>query len=179
MNKAVIRSSERIYGFLLRFYPKSYRDEFGEEMKYVFSESLKDAYSENGEQGIITLWARTIIDAGKSLVTQHLENQKGSDSMKTKNTDIIMQNKVIIWIALATGLILLVPLLAMQFTEEMAWTLSDFVIAGALLFGTGLMFVLAARKTRKYRVVIGIVLAAALFYVWAELAVGIFTNLGS
>jgi hypothetical protein len=99
--------------------------------------------------------------------------------MKTKNSDIIMQNKVIIWIALATGLILLAPLLAMQFTEEVAWTLSDFVIAGVLLFGTGLMFVLAARKTRKYRAVIGIVLAAALFYVWAELAVGIFTNWGS
>jgi hypothetical protein len=82
MNKAVIRGSERIYSFLLRFYPKNYRDEFGEEMKYVFSESLKDAYAEEGEQGLITLWARTIIDAGKSLVTQQVENQKGSDAME-------------------------------------------------------------------------------------------------
>jgi hypothetical protein len=109
----------------------------------------------------------------------HVENQKGGDSMETKNADIIMQNKVIIWIALATGLILLVPLLAMQFTDEVAWTLSDFVIAGVLLFGTGLMFVLAARKMRKYRAVIGIALAAALIYVWLELAVGIFTTWGS
>ncbi len=108
-----------------------------------------------------------------------LENQKESASMKTNNTDLIMQNKVFIWLALATGLILLVPLLAMQFTGEVVWTRSDFVIAGALLFGTGLIFVLAARKTRKYRVVIGFVLAAILLYVWAELAVGIFTNLGS
>jgi hypothetical protein len=99
--------------------------------------------------------------------------------METRNADIFMQNKVIIWIALATGLILLVPLLAMQFTDEVAWTLSDFVTAGALLFGTGLTFVLAARKTRKYRAVIGIALAAALIYVWAELAVGVFTTWGS
>lgn len=69
--------------------------------------------------------------------------------MKTKNTDIIMQNKVFVWIALATGLILLVPFLAMQFTDEVAWTLSDFVIAGTLLFGTGLTYVLVARKTEK------------------------------
>jgi hypothetical protein len=179
MNKAVIRSLERLYGFLLRFYPKSYRAEFGEEMKYVFSESLKDAYAENGERGIITLWARTIVDAGKSLVTQHLENQKGDDSMKTKNNDIIMQNKIFIWIALATGLILLIPLIAMQFTAEMNWTLFDFVAAGVLLFGTGLIFVLAARKARKYRAVIGLVLAAALIWLWAELAVGIFTTWGS
>jgi hypothetical protein len=53
-------------------------------MKYVFSESLKDAYTENGEQGIISLWARTIIDAGESLVTQHVANLKEGGSMKTK-----------------------------------------------------------------------------------------------
>src|SRR5688572_19019351 len=105
--------------------------------------------------------------------------QKGGGSMKTKSNDIIMQNKVFIWIALATGLILLIPLIAMQFTGEVAWTLSDFVIAGALLFGTGLMFVLAARKTRKHRVAIGIVLAAALLLIRIELAVGIFTTWGS
>lgn len=179
MNKAVIRSSERVYDFILRFYPKSYRAEFGEEMKYVFSESLKEAYTENGEQGVITLWARTIVDAGKSLVTQHVENQKGGYSMKTKNSDILMQNKVFIWLVLATGLILLIPLIAMQFTSEMNWGLFDFVFAGALLFGTGLVFVLAARKLSKYRTVIGIALAAALLLVWAELAVGVFTTLGS
>jgi hypothetical protein len=159
----------------LKFYPKSYRQEFGEEMKYVFSESLKDAYKENGEQGIINLWARTIIDAGKSLVIQYVENQNKGDSMKTKNTDIIMQNKVIMWIALATGLILLIPLIAMQFTSEVDWTLSDFVIAGALLFGTGLIFVLTARKMDKivYRVALGVALGAVLSLVWIQLAVGI------
>ena len=100
--------------------------------------------------------------------------------MKTKSNDIIMQNKVFIWIALATGLILLIPLIAMQFSDEVVWTLLDFATAGALLFGAGLMFVLAARKVdKRYRVAIGIALAAALLYVWAELAVGIFTTWGS
>lgn len=99
--------------------------------------------------------------------------------MKTENNDIIMHNKVIVWIALATGIILLIPLTAMQFTSEVVWTLADFVIAGGLLFGTGLAFVLTARRTRKYRAIIAIVLAAAFLYIWAELAVGIFTNLGS
>src|SRR5687767_12048947 len=105
MNKAILRGSERIYCFLLKLYPKRYRQEFGEEMKYVFSESLKDAYSENGEQGIIMLWARTMLDAGKSIVTQHVENQKGGDSLKTKSGTLIQQNKNILLIALATALI--------------------------------------------------------------------------
>lgn len=57
-----------------------------------------------------------------------------------------MQNKNIIRITLATTFILLLPLLAMQFTDEVAWDLADFAVAGALLFGAGLTYELVARK---------------------------------
>ena len=46
--------------------------------------------------------------------------------MKTKSTNIIMQNKNIILIALAVAFILLLPLLAMQFTDEVAWSCGRF-----------------------------------------------------
>lgn len=96
------------------------------------------------------------------------------------NVDIIMQNRVFVWIAVATGLILSVPLIAMQFTSEVNWTLSDFVVMGALLFGTGFTFVHVARVTpRKYRVLLGMAFMALLLWLWAELAVGVFTNWGS
>jgi hypothetical protein len=50
-------------------------------------------------------------------------------------------------VALATAFILLVPLVAMQFTDEVDWGLADFVVAGALLGGTGLLLhELASRK---------------------------------
>ncbi len=49
-------------------------------------------------------------------------------------------------VALATACILLVPLVAMQITDEVDWSLADFVFAGALLGGTGLLLELAARK---------------------------------
>ncbi len=75
----IIQQSERVYDFLLKFYPKNYRYEFEEEMKYVFSESLKDTYFENGVIGIINLWLRTMIDAIQSLLIQHIENQKGNN----------------------------------------------------------------------------------------------------
>jgi hypothetical protein len=121
-----------------------------------------------------------MIDTRQSLVAQYIENQNEGGSMKTKSNDILIQNKVFLWIALATGLILLVPLIAMQLSDEVVWSLLDFATAGALLFGTSLLFVLAARKVdKRYRVAIGIALMAALLYVWLELAVGIFTNWGS
>ncbi len=69
----------------------------------------------------------------------------------------------------------------MQFTSEVNWMLSDFVVAGVLLLGTGLMCELAIRKIKnvKARVAICLGLLAVLLLIWAELAVGVFgTPLG-
>ncbi len=100
--------------------------------------------------------------------------------MHTAIGNVVMRNVVFAWIALGTCLVLLVPLLAMQFTAEVDWTLVDFVVMGILVFGTGSLFVLAARKVpRKYWPALGAVFAAGFLYAWAELAVGIFTHLGS
>jgi len=100
--------------------------------------------------------------------------------MRTKDIDIIMRDSVFVWIALATGLLMLIPLIAMQFTNEVNWDRADFIVMGLLLFGTGSIFVLVSRKIpRKYWGAIGVLFAAAFFYIWIELAVGIFTNLGN
>jgi hypothetical protein len=86
-----------------------------------------------------------------------------------------MQNKNIIRIVLGTALILMVPLLAMQFTDEVDWDLTDFVVIGALLIGTGLMYeLIKTRVNARYRAVIVVALVAVMLLIWAELAVGIF-----
>lgn len=89
-----------------------------------------------------------------------------------------MREKNIIRIALATVCVLLIPLVAMQFTDKVAWTLFDFIFAGALLFGTGLTYELIARRvgTAAYRIAVGIALIAAFLLVWVNGAVGIIGN---
>jgi hypothetical protein len=52
-------------------------------------------------------------------------------------------------VALVTASILLLPLVAMQITDEVDWTLADFVAAGVLLGGSGLLLELAVRKPGK------------------------------
>lgn len=86
-----------------------------------------------------------------------------------------MQNKNIIYIVLATAFILLLPLLAMQFTDEVAWSLGDFAVAGVLLIGTGITYELITRKAGNimYRFAVGVALAAAFILIWANLAVGL------
>ena len=76
------------------------------------------------------------------------------------------------------ALILLLPLLAMQFTDKVDWNLADFAVFGSMLVGVGVTFELAARVTGNiaYRAAVGIALAAAFFMVWINLAVGIIGN---
>ncbi len=75
----------------------------------------------------------------------------------------------------AAALVLLVPWLAMQVTDQVAWDAADFVVFGALLAGVGSLFRLAVRKTGDlaYRSAVGTALAAAFILVWVSGAVGI------
>lgn len=77
--------------------------------------------------------------------------------------------------AVATILLLLVPLVAMQFSEEWNWGLFDFIFAFVVLFGAGLTYELVARKadTTAYRAGVGVAVAAALLLVWINAAAGI------
>ncbi|QJD77079.1 hypothetical protein [Spirosoma rhododendri] len=79
-------------------------------------------------------------------------------------------------VVLIVALLLLLPLVAMQFTNEVNWTLSDFVVAGLLLLASGLSFEFALRKVRTstYRIAACTAILAVLVLVWLELAVGIF-----
>ena len=86
------------------------------------------------------------------------------------------QNKRLTAILLAIALILLIPLIAMQFTSDVQWSLADFVAMGILLLGTGLSCELVMRKVKKtgHRIVICGAILLAFFLIWVELAVGIF-----
>lgn len=109
--------------------------------------------------------------------------------MTAKKNDIILQNKIFGWIVLATGVILLIPLVLTLLNPTASinggqgggwnWTPSDFLVMGALIFGMGSGFVLTARKVRKHRLAIGVAFAVVLLWIWVELAVGLFTNWGS
>lgn len=87
-----------------------------------------------------------------------------------------MKNKRFTSILLPVAVLLCIPFIAMQFTNEVAWTLSDFIIAGILLVGTGVVIELIARNVKSKKARIGMILGTliVLFIVWAEMAVGIF-----
>ncbi|WP_372770482.1 hypothetical protein [Lutibacter sp.] len=87
-----------------------------------------------------------------------------------------MKNKRLIIILTGIAFLLLIPFVAMQFTNEVNWTSSDFVIMGILLTGTGLLCEIIMRKVKtiKNRIIICGLILFVFFLVWIELAVGVF-----
>ena len=99
------------------------------------------------------------------------------DDLEMKTFKRVRQSirRKMLYVALVTASILLVPLFAMQFTDEVNWDLLDFIVMGILLFGAGLTYVLISRnsQTIAYRTAVGIAVAAGLLLIWMNLAVGI------
>ena len=74
------------------------------------------------------------------------------------------------------GLLLLIPLIAMQLTNEVNWSFFDFIIMGALLTITGLLIGIILQKVEnsKNRLILIVTIVMIFFLIWAELAVELF-----
>lgn len=74
--------------------------------------------------------------------------------------------------------ILLIPAIAMLFTNEVNWSIGDFVVMGTLLLTVVLAteFILRKISDKKYRIAIITLLLILFLLLWVELAVGLFNS---
>ncbi|MBT8309202.1 MAG: hypothetical protein HKO72_09320 [Flavobacteriaceae bacterium] len=87
--------------------------------------------------------------------------------------------RLAIW-ALVIVALLMIPLVAMQFTNEVNWDVSDFAIMGSVLIAIAMIYELVARRSEQtvYRIAMGIGLLGAFLLFWVNGAVGIIGNEG-
>lgn len=83
--------------------------------------------------------------------------------------------KPVLWVLLITLALLLIAFAGMQFSNEVDWSAGDFLITGALLFSTGLAWVLLTRFAGDliYKAAVGFTLGITFLLVWANLAIGL------
>ena len=81
----------------------------------------------------------------------------------------------VVRVALGVALILSLPLVAMQFSDEVVWTLADFVVAGVLLATIGVAIELAVKRAGNLALafVIGTLGIAACLFGQADDAPGL------
>ena len=74
------------------------------------------------------------------------------------------------------GLLLSIPLIAMQLTDELICSFFDFIIMCSFLSITCLMIGIVLKKVKyyKYREVFIVIIVMMFLLIWAELAVGLF-----
>jgi hypothetical protein len=152
----------RWYRKLLRFYSRSYRERFAESMEQTFNDLCRErARAGDGLFGVV-LWA--FVDTSAGIIRENARL-------------IMMQNltKRLIGWAIVVAIILMIPVVAMQFSDEWNWGPLDFVFMGILLFGTALAYELIARKggTAAYRAAVAVACAATVLLIWMNAAVGI------
>lgn len=83
---------------------------------------------------------------------------------------------IMIRILQIVGLLLLIPMIAMQLTDEVNWSFFDFIIMGIMLSITGLALGIIIKKVKyhKYRNIFIAIIIIIFLFIWAELGVGLF-----
>lgn len=151
-----------MYRKLLRLYPKHYRERYGEAMEQTFTDVCRHTHASGGRVVATVLWI--FIETSSRIIRE--------------NTAMIIAHdfgrRLLIW-ALVVGLILMIPLVAMQFTTEVNWSVGDFIAMGILLYGCAFMYELIAMQGGglTYRVAVAIAVLTSFLLLWVNLAVGI------
>jgi len=108
----------------------------------------------------------SIIDKGKAMAHG---SSTGASSRRRINWRILGWGAAVV--------LILHPLVAMQFTSEVNWTLSDFVFAAVMLGSVGLGLELAVRRgNRAYTFAAALALLVSFLSFWFTGAVGIIGN---
>jgi hypothetical protein len=89
-----------------------------------------------------------------------------------------MKNRRLLIMLLGIIGLLLIPAIAMLFTNEVNWSIGGFVVMGTLLLAVALVTQFITRKisNKKYRIAFIALLIALFLLLWVELAVGIFNS---
>lgn len=88
----------------------------------------------------------------------------------------MIKRKRLVLIMGIASLLLALPLIAMQFSDEVDWSGGDFLMAGGMLYGSGLLIEMILRKLRAttWRIVLSFGVVLVLLILWIEMAVGVF-----
>lgn len=96
----VVAFSVRMYQFLLAAYPAHFQQEYGLQMAQVFRDCCLRTIRQSGTNGLIKLWAITLLDLAQSVVAEHM--QKEAQMKKEMNPeDIQRAGWALVWGAIS------------------------------------------------------------------------------
>ncbi len=96
-------------------------------------------------------------------------SQETSEMLKA-----ITKSQLILFVSIVVG-ILLIPFVAMQFTNQVRWTFMDFLVMAILLvaLGISILWIRSRVKDQTSKKITWAIAILIFLLIWAELAVGI------
>ncbi len=90
-----------------------------------------------------------------------------------------MKLRTFIIVLTAIICLLAIPAVAMQFTDEVNWSLMDFIVAALFLsvFAATMLYIHRKTKSKKRRILYYVASVLIFLAIWVELAVGLIENL--
>ena len=165
----------RWYARLIRLYPRTFRERFGEPMAQTFTDLCRERTE--ASRGLHAFALGTFVETSAQIMRENM-------------TQLMPTRAVIRWV-LITAALLAIPLLAMvlklgvpdpgQGTGGVNWGPMDFAVIGVLVLGSGLLYEYASARAGNvaHRAAVGIAVAAGLFLIWVNLAVGMIGDEGN
>jgi hypothetical protein len=133
----VIAFSVGFYQWLLVAYPARFRQEYGSQMVEVFRDCCLRAFRQGGMNGMTSLWAITLLDLIRSLITEYLHKE----TSMTRPKFIRLSG----W-ALMTGAVAFLPFLVMSMLVAtrynpipLGWYVLELMADFGLLYGSILL----------------------------------------
>ena len=123
----VVAFSVRVYQMLLVAYPTKFQQEYGLKMAQVFEDCCLRALRQGGTNGILKLWAITLLDLIQSVISEHA--QKEIEMKKAFDPEIIrMAGGALIWggVTFVTGMFL--AFLSMSSASANFWAIADILV---------------------------------------------------
>jgi hypothetical protein len=167
---ASVQGVAKIYGMLLRLYPREFQSEFREEMEDVFTATLEEA-AKTSTTLVIQACFYELFDLPGNLVIEHLSNLRKGSVMKTKSFEVGRSRAVLMGaLGMTVGWILMNWVLINWVYRQDFWKSSQnqlwmFYVAGAIQYILpfilcGLMLGIAAGFGRRAFLRVGLWTAA-------------------
>lgn len=149
-----------LYSLLLQLYPRAFRDRFGASMRQTFVDLCRERRADG--RGLVGFVLWSVADTLFGI-------------LRERSRTLVPARRNLVRVAAITLALLAIPFVAMQFSDEVAWTPSDFVFAGVMIAGTGLTFefVVASVRTSTYRLATAAALGTTFLLIWVNMAVGL------
>ncbi len=144
----------RWYAMLLRLYPRSFRERFGEGMAQTFHDLCRE--HRDTTRGLFGLALWIFFETSVGIVREN-------------TTHMSQLGQTMLRVALGALAVLMAPLAASQFVEDWHWGVGGFAFVYVLFFLTGMVIALVSRQMGvwSYKAGVGVAVMAGFVLGWS------------